>query len=227
MIDFSIKQPEIKDPKEIEKLSMEAISSEANGYERFQGFTYDQQKVVQRMIHTTTCFDQIISNIIFSENATEKIKSFLANGAAIITDTNMIKAGLSKIYTDKYENQVICYVADSDVRDIANKEGTTRTVAAVKKALDELKNTPVILACGNAPTFLYAAIEAFIKNEWDLSNVIMLAMPVGFINVEESKEYTLEFMKKTGVEGLILNGRYGGSPLVVSSLHSLYKLLDI
>src|SRR3989339_257448 len=104
MIDFPIKHPDIKDPNEIENRSMEKILSEANEYSRFETFTFDQQKVVQRMIHTTTCFDQIINNISFSENATVKIKEILSNGASIITDTNMIKAGLSKIYTDKYKN---------------------------------------------------------------------------------------------------------------------------
>jgi len=225
MIDFEIKQPEIKDPQEIENLSMKTIMSEVKEHPRFQEFTLDQQKVAQRMIHTTTCFDQVTNSIYFSKGATDAVKHFLSNGAAIITDTNMIKSGLSKVYTEKFQNRVLCYVAEPEVKYLAEQDGTTRTVAAVKKALAELKNTPVILACGNAPTFLYAAIEYLIKNERDLANVIFLAMPVGFVNVVESKEYTLDFMNKTGVEGIIMQGRYGGSPLVVSCLHALYKLI--
>ncbi|EKE03408.1 MAG: hypothetical protein ACD_20C00207G0005 [uncultured bacterium] len=226
MIDFEIKQPEVKGPQEIENLSMETITSEAKDYPRFQEFTPDQQKVAQRMIHTTTCFDQIINNIYFSKNATEKIKQLLSDGASIITDTNMIRAGLSKVYTEKYDNKVICYVAEPEVKYISEEEGVTRTVAAVKKALSEQKKaSPVILACGNAPTFLYAAIEYLVKNECDLSNIAILGMPVGFVNVVESKEYALDFMNKTGVEGIIMQGRYGGSPLIVSCLHALYKLI--
>lgn len=225
MIKFNIKQPTIKDPNDIEKMSLETISSEIRNYPKFQNFTPDQQKIIQRMIHTTTCFEQIIDNITFSEAATDRIKKFLLNGASIISDTNMIKAGLSSIYTDKYRNKTVCYVAEADIKETARREGTTRTIAAVKKALKSLKNIPVILACGNAPTFLYAAIENFIKNDWDLNNVAILVMPVGFINVVESKEYTYNFINKTKAEGITLHGRYGGSPLVVSCLHALYKLI--
>lgn len=225
MSDFTIKQPEIKDPVEIEKLSLETIMTEAKEFNRFNGFSFDQQKVIQRMIHTTTCFEQIINNIEFSENATSRIKEFLKDGACIISDTNMIKSGLNKTYLEKYKNEVICYVSEPEIKEKAEKEGVTRTVAAVNKALTEFKNSKIIIACGNAPTMLYAAVETFIKDKRDLSNVVVLGMPVGFINVVESKEYTLDFIAQTKAEGIVLKGRYGGSPLIVSSLHSLYKLI--
>src|ERR1035437_8756485 len=101
MADFTIKHPGIKDPSEIEKLSLETIMIEAQQYPKFKEFTSDQQKVVQRMIHTTTCFEQIIENIEFTPNATDKIKTFLKKGASIISDTNMIRSGLGKTYTEK------------------------------------------------------------------------------------------------------------------------------
>ncbi|OGI03275.1 MAG: hypothetical protein A2Y25_05080 [Candidatus Melainabacteria bacterium GWF2_37_15] len=220
MTDFQIKKPEIKDPQEIEDLSLKTISREAATYPAFNKFYPEEQKVAQRMIHTTTCFEQIINNIYFSDNATTRIKDLLKNGAAIITDTNMIKAGLSKNYTEKYGNNVICYVAE-----VPRQEGVTRTDTAVKKALEECNNKPMILACGNAPTFLYAAIEYIVKEKLEISNIALIAMPVGFINVVESKEYTLEFMQKLDVQGIVLKGRYGGSPLVVSTLHALYKAI--
>ena len=222
-MDFILKEPNIKEPEIIEKLSLETILEEAKGFERFNEFTFEEQKVLQRMIHSTTCFEQIINNILFKGDSTVHIKQLLQNGASIITDTNMIKAGISKVYTEKYGNNVICYVSEPDVKSIANKEGITRTAAAVKKALNKIKNTPAILACGNAPTFLYAAIETLINEKWDLKNIAILAMPVGFINVEESKEYALEFMNFTNTSGIVLKGRYGGSPLIVSCLHSIYK----
>lgn len=225
MIDFEIKEPVIRNPEEIEKLSLENIQKEAADFSRFNTFTADQKAVAARMIHTTTCFEQVINGIHFSNNATDKIKELLRNGASIVSDTNMIKTGLSKVYTEKYNNKTICYIAEPDIKEKALAENTTRAVASVRKALEELKNTPTILACGNAPTFLYAAIENLIKTDWDLSKVAILAMPVGFINVIESKEYTFDFMNKANVEGLIMNGRFGGSTLVVSSLHALYKLI--
>lgn len=223
MTNFEIKTALIKDPQEIEKISLDTIQKEAADYTRFKEFLPQQQKVVQRMIHTTTCFEQIINNIHFSVNATSRIMELLQNEAVIISDTNMIKAGLSKIYTEKYRNNIICYVSDPEVKEIAAQKWTTRTDIAVKKALKEFKNRPIILACGNAPTFLYAAFEYLHNEGFNSSNIAVIAMPVGFINVVESKEYTLEFMQATETEGIILNGRYGGSPLVVSTLHAMYK----
>ncbi len=225
MINFDIKQPEIKDPQEIERLSLETVIQEAESYSGFANFDAQQQMVVQRMIHTTTCFEQIIDNIVFINNAAEKIINLIQDEAKIITDTNMIKSGLSKIYTDKFNNKVICYVSEPDIKSEAIEKGITRTAAAVKKALKESQNTPVILACGNAPTFLYAAVESLIIDNHNLSDVAMISMPVGFINVVESKEYTLEFLEQKKVCGITLKGRYGGSPLVVSALHALYKLI--
>lgn len=225
MINFEIKEPLVKDPQEIENLSLKLILEEANNYPEFQRFNSDQQKVIQRMIHTTTCFDNIINNITFTKKATDTLKLFLREGASLLTDTNMIKAGIQKTYTEKFNNNVICYVSEPDIKATAEKEGTTRTVASVKKALGELKNTYTILACGNAPTFLYAVVETLINTHWDFSKILVLAMPVGFVNVIESKEYTYNFMKRANVEGIVLKGRYGGSPLVVSCLHSIYKLL--
>lgn len=225
MKNFDIKTPAVKDPHEIEELSLKTILEEAGQYPGFSKFHPDEQKVVQRMIHTTTCFEQVIDNICFSSGATSRIKTLLEKGATIIADTNMIRSGLNKVYTEKYGNNTICYVSEPDVKEIAQKQGTTRTDIAVKKALTENKSSPLILACGNAPTFLYAAIELIVNEGFDLNNIAIIAMPVGFINVVESKDYTLEFMNMTGAEGIVLKGRYGGSPLVVAALHALYKLI--
>jgi precorrin-8X/cobalt-precorrin-8 methylmutase len=153
------------------------------------------------------------------------IKDFLKSNAIILADTNMILAGLNSNYTEKYNNKTVCYVAEDDVKEIAKQQGITRTTAAVKKALEEAKGKKIILACGNAPTFLYSSIETLLNNNFDLYKIVLIAMPVGFINVVESKEYALEFMQSFNVEGIILKDRYGGSPLVVSCLHALYKLI--
>ena len=83
----------------------------------------------------------------------------------------------------------------------------------------------MVLACGNAPTFIYAAINTLIRLKVNLDNVILLLFPVGFVNVVESKEYGREFMEHFGVEGVILEGRYGASTMVVASLHASYRLI--
>ncbi|WP_457746414.1 precorrin-8X methylmutase, partial [Sulfurimonas sp.] len=177
------------------------------------------------LIHTTTCFDEILNNIYFSKNAMIKLKNLLQNRAKLIVDTNMIRSGLSQFYLDKYENEVICYVNEPEVFAMAEKNKTTRSYAAVELAIQKFRNEPMVLACGNAPTFIYAAINTLIKEKIDLDNVILLLFPVGFVNVVESKEYGKKFMQHFGVDGIVLEGRYGASTMVVASLHAAYKLI--
>lgn len=225
MNNFNLQYPQITVPQDIERLSLETILKEANQYSLFQQFSIEEQKIIQRMIHSTTCFDEIIKNIVFTDHAITRIKELLQKGASIIVDTSMIKAGLSSKFTEKYNNNVLCYVSDDDVINQSKETGDTRTFIAVKKAIQESGNKPLILACGNAPTFIYGAIEQIVLSKRSTNNISMLVMPVGFVNVLESKEYATLFMKQTNVEGITLQGRYGGSTLVVSSLHAIYKLL--
>ena len=224
-MNFELLEPPINIGDEISVKSFEMIQSEAVQYEGFKRFDKNEKALVERLIHTTTCFDQVIDNIYFSDNAMVKLKELLEKKAKLIVDTNMIRSGLSKFYLDKYENEVICYVNEPEVFEMAKQNKTTRSYAAVELAIEKFKDEPMVLACGNAPTFIYAAINALIKKKINLDNVILLLFPVGFVNVVESKKYGKDFMNHFGVEGIILEGRYGASTMVVASLHAAYRLI--
>ena len=201
------------------------IQSEIVAYPKYHEFDENEQALVDRLIHTTTCFHEVIENIYFSKNAMLKLKDLLQNKAKLIVDTNMIRSGLSQFYLNKYENEVICYVNEPEVFAMAEKNSTTRSYAAVELAIQKFKEEPMVLACGNAPTFIYAAINTLIKERVNLDNVILLLFPVGFVNVVESKEYGKKFLEHFNAEGIILQGRYGASTMVVASLHAAYKLI--
>ncbi|WP_294965076.1 precorrin-8X methylmutase [Sulfurimonas sp.] len=224
-MNFKIQEPPLNIGDQISLKSFEMIQAEAVEYEGFDRFDKNEKALVERLIHTTTCFKEIIDNIYFSDNAMVKLKELLEKKAKLIVDTNMIRSGLSKFYLDKYENEVICYVNEPEVFEMAKQNKTTRSYAAVELAIEKFKDEPMVLACGNAPTFIYAAINALIKKNVNLDNVILLLFPVGFVNVVESKEYGKEFMNHFGVEGIIVEGRYGASTMVVASLHAAYRLI--
>lgn len=224
-MNFELQEPPINIGDEISIKSFEMIHKEAVQYVGFARFDENEKALIERLIHTTTCFDQIIDNIYFSKNAMNKLKELLQRKAKLIVDTNMIRSGLSKFYLDKYKNEVICYVNEPEVFEMAKKNETTRSYAAVELAIEKFKDEPMILACGNAPTFIYAAINTLIKLNINLDNVILLLFPVGFVNVVESKNYGKEFMKYFGIEGIILEGRYGASTMVVASIHAAYRLI--
>ncbi len=222
---FKLQEPPLNIGDEISVQSFKMIQAEVANYDGFKRFNEDEKILIQRLIHTTTCFDQIIDNIYFTDNAMVKLKNLLEKKAKLIVDTNMICSGLSKFYLQKYENEVICYVNEPEVFEMAKQNKTTRSYAAVELAIKKFKDEPMVLACGNAPTFIYAAINTLIKQNINLDNVMLLLFPVGFVNVVESKEYAKEFMNHFGVEGIILEGRYGASTMVVASLHAAYRLI--
>jgi precorrin-8X/cobalt-precorrin-8 methylmutase len=225
MMDFKLEEPPINIGADISEKSFEMIEAEITAYAKYHEFDENEKALVERLIHTTTCFNEVIDNIYFSNNAMLKLKDLLQNKAKLIVDTNMIRSGLSQFYLNKYENEVICYVNEPEVFEMAEKNGTTRSYAAVELAIQKFRDEPMVLACGNAPTFIYAAINTLIKENINLDNVMLLLFPVGFVNVVESKEYGKKFMDHFGAEGIVLQGRYGASTMVVASLHAAYKLI--
>ncbi len=222
---FPLRKAEIAQGARIEEESLRLVEEECASYERYASFSPKEREVVKRMIHASSCFQQVIDGIHFTPAALERIARLLRDSATLITDTTMILAGLSDTYTKRYGNRAVCLVSREDVREEAKEQGVTRSHLAVKKALLEAKEGPVILVCGNAPTFLYSAVESLVTEGFQPEKVAILAFPVGFVNVTEAKEYTKEFMEHFGVEGILLRGRYGSSPLTVSALHAIYKLM--
>lgn len=225
-MEFQLKEPPINIGADISVKSFEIIEKELKKYPQRAKFTKEELDVAIRLIHTTSCFEQVLDNLWFSsKDAISKIQQLLLDEAVIILDVNMIKSGLSEFYLNKYNNEAICYVNEPFAFERAKKDKTTRSYAAVVEAIKRHKSKPIILACGNAPTFIYAAINTLIKEGFDPKRVALLLFPVGFVNVIESKEYAIDFSKHFGVSSIIMKGRFGGSPQVVATLHAIYKLI--
>lgn len=224
-MEFKLEQPPINIGADISNKSFEMISEELKDYEKINEFDKGQQEVISRLIHTTTCFDEVLKNIYFSKDAIKKVQKLLLNKAKIIVDVNMIKVGLSDFYLKQYENEVVCYINEPFTYEMAEKNKTTRSYAAVVEAIKKHKDEPLVLACGNAPTFIYAAINTLIEQKVDLNNVAFLLFPVGFVNVVESKAYGRKFCDHFDVAGIIMEGRFGSSTMTVATLHAIYKLI--
>ncbi len=195
-------------PMDIEKRSFEIITSELNG------ITLDEEKapIIKRVIHTTADFEYI-NNMYFSEGAIEKAIEALKNGAAIVTDTNMAKSGINKAAVARLGCEVHCFMADEDVAKSAKEQGVTRAAVCMEKAT-ELKK-PVIIAVGNAPTALMRLDELI--NEGKINPEVIIGVPVGFVNVVESKELIIN----SGANAIIARGRKGGSNVAAAIVNAL------
>ena len=97
-------------PEEIEKKSMEIITSELGD----RTWPEDEFLVVKRCIHTAADFDYA-DNLVFSDGAVKKAKEAILAGASIVTDTNMAAAGINKKVLEQWGGSVHCFMADEDV----------------------------------------------------------------------------------------------------------------
>ena len=131
-------------PKEIETRSFEIITEELGDKKLVPG----TECIVKRCIHTSADFDYA-DNLCFSSQAVEKAIEAIKNGACIVTDTQMAKAGINKKALAKYGGEVYCFMSDEDVAKKAKDMGTTRATASMDKAAELGK--PLIFAIGNAP----------------------------------------------------------------------------
>jgi len=224
-MNFKKEYPPINIGASISVKSFEIIAKELQEYKQIENFSQDELEVISRLIHTSSCFKQVLDNIFFTSNAISKIQKLLLQDANIIVDVNMIQVGLSKFYLDKYNNKTICYINEPFVFQKAEQNKITRSYIAVQEAIKRHKDKPMILACGNAPTFVYSAINTLLDEKVDLKKVAFLIFPVGFVNVVESKEYGKRFCKTFDIPAIIMQNRFGSSTMVVATLHAIYKLI--
>ena len=168
--------------------------------------------VIKRVIHTTADFDYAQS-LVFSPHAVEKGIQALKAGCDIVTDTQMAKAGINKTALGKLGGQVHCFMADEDVAREAKSRGITRAAVCMERAASLEK--PCIFAIGNAPTALIALKE--LMDGGKLDPALIIGVPVGFVNVVESKELILG----TNVPHIVARGRKGGSNVAAAICNAL------
>lgn len=199
---------EIVTPREIEQKSMETITKELNG----RTWPEPEFSVIKRCIHTSADFDYA-DNLCFSPDACKIGIEALKNGADIVTDTKMAAAGINKNRLSSFGGEVHCYVSDPDVIEEAKARGCTRSTVSMERGAKIKK--PVIFVIGNAPT---ALIELYrlIKEE-GVRPALIVGVPVGFVNVVESKELIME----AGVPFIVARGRKGGSNIGAAIINAL------
>ncbi|MEJ8741900.1 precorrin-8X methylmutase [Mediterraneibacter sp. HCN-7094] len=201
-------------PKDIERRSFEIITEELGDTQLIPG----TEPIVKRCIHTSADFDYA-KNLVFSKDAVQKALDAIRQGASIVTDTQMGKSGINKKRLAKYGGEVFCFMSDEDVAIQAKTNGTTRAVASMEKAAK--LNKKLIYAIGNAPTALIHLYEQVEKGIVDPE--LIIGVPVGFVNVVQSKELILEL---EDTPYIIARGRKGGSNIAACICNALIYMLD-
>lgn len=198
-------------PAEIEARSMEIIASELGE----RTFPADVLPVVKRVIHTTADFDYA-DNLVFSPEAVAKGVAAIREGCTIVTDTQMARSGINKRVLEKFGGQALCFMSDPDVAAEAKERGVTRATVSMERAAG--LEGPLILALGNAPTALVRACE--LLEAGALKPALIVGVPVGFVNVVESKELLLT----EDVPFIVSRGRKGGSNVAACICNAMLYL---
>ena len=195
-------------PSEIETLSFRIIDEEAGAHP----YSDREWHVVRRMIHTSADFEYM-QTIRVHPRALEVGIGALRDGRNIVTDTNMVRAGIRKREIDRFGGSVDCLIDNATVAQAAHESGCTRAMAAVDAAIPIM--TGGIYVVGNAPTALLR-LMALIRTG-AAQPALVIGLPVGFVNAEESKAE----LAQMPIPHITNVGRKGGSNVAASVVNAL------
>lgn len=198
-------------PDEILKESFRIIDAEVGSH----SFSPLEWPIVRRMIHA--CGDLELSRLVhFSPAAAAVGVEALQQGVPIVTDVRMVAAGIQGPLRELLGVEIHCFLDSPAVAPQAEDCGTTRSARAMEQAIATLPEAVYVV--GNAPTALSALCAAVRRGI--ARPRLLLAMPVGFVGVIESKEEALALP----VPLVAVRGRRGGSAVAAAAVNALLLL---
>lgn len=203
---------ELTDPRAIEEKSMAII---IDLLPELATRPVGEREIIKRIIHTTGDI-AFVNMVYFHPESVESGLKAIRAGKDIVTDINMLRAGINSGKLAQYGIIVKCYINDPDVAEEASRNGLTRAMVAMRKAAREARDG--IIAIGNAPTALFALCELIDKGE--ASPGLVVGTPVGFVGAKESKEALMNVR----VPFITVPGTRGGSAIAVAAVNALLKL---
>jgi precorrin-8X/cobalt-precorrin-8 methylmutase len=173
----------------------------------------DLERVVVRMVHAagdTAIVDRIEASAGFMPAATAALQS----GCSVWCDSEMVARGITRTRLPQGA-EVRCALTDPDVPELARRDATTRSAAAVDRWLGSIDGGIAVI--GNAPTALFRLLELILDGAARPAAVI--GIPVGFIGAAESKAALATLPH--GTEFLTLHGRRGGSAIAGAAVNAV------
>lgn len=210
VLDGSRHEHEVRSGLKIEEQSFKIIDKELGN------LPFPEGEIVKRVIHATADFE-FKELIVFNSNAVERGIEAIRAGKNIITDVEMVKAGINSKALKKYGGEVKCFIDSRAVHISANDSGKTRASCAFRFFKHELHES--IVAVGNAPTALFELCK--LVNE-GIKPSLVIAVPLGFVGAKEAKEKILS----CDVPSIVVRGNRGGSTVAAAIVNALIKLAD-
>ncbi len=179
---------------------------------------YPERDVVTRVIHSSADFD-FADILVFKGDPVKKCVGAIKQGRDVITDVNMVRAGINSGAIERYGGTVKCFIKDDGVRRLAESEGLTRARSAFRLNADELNGSITVI--GNAPTALFELCDLIEKGT---RPAVVIGVPVGFVGAAESKEQILGL--DVPVPMIVSRGVKGGSTVAAAIVNALVKLTE-
>ena len=182
-------------PEEIYAESFRIIEAEAGGH------TFDAMEwpVVRRMVHASGDLE-ILRCVAFTGGAAAAGVAALRDGVAIVADVGMVAAGSQAARGGPGRCGAVLHRRPGRAG-AGGGAGLTRSACAMAKAVAEVGDAVYVV--GNAPTAVLALCDAV--REGVVRPRLVVAMPVGFVSVVESKERALSLSERRsrryGAEG--------------------------
>jgi precorrin-3B C17-methyltransferase len=183
-------------------------------------YPLDHHWALLHAIHTTADFE--MEDILYTDKgAVETLYNKVKDGTlkTIVTDVTMVTSGIRKGALQRLGMEAKCYLADPRVAEMAAAEEITRTQAGIRLAVEE--HPDALFAFGNAPTALMELCELIRKGK--AHPVGIIAAPVGFVHVRESKHMVKPFKE---IPKIIVEGRKGGSNLAATLCNAILTFDD-
>jgi precorrin-3B C17-methyltransferase len=176
-----------------------------------------ERAVVKRMIHASADFDYVAAARFAPRAIAAAIAAFRAR-ATIVTDVEMLRAGVSRDLAERLGISTHCALDDPRTADLAERWGLTRSAAGMRLAAAHVGDGAVV-AVGNAPTALEEAVRLVRDEGWRPACIV--GIPVGFVGVEEAKA---RLVGQDQVPYVTSVGRKGGTAVTAATVNALLDL---
>lgn len=200
-------------PEEIDQESLKMVQA---SLPRNLSLTPSEHYVLCRIVRAEGD-PAIAADVRFSPGAVERGLAALQARSDVVTDVRMVEMGISKALLRSRQITTRCLIDAPEVAERAQREGTTRSVAAVRELAPYLDGA--VVAVGNAPTALLALLD--LVDQGEVSPALVIGMPVGFVACPESKE---ELVKRS-IPYISILGRRGGSSAAAATVNALLDLM--
>ncbi len=199
----------LHDPEEIYRRSFATVREACD----LSGLPPGIAELALRMVHACA-MPEIVGDIAWCGDVAGSARDALLAGAPVLTDCAMVAHGISRARLPR-DNEVLCTLDDPGVAAKAERDGTTRSAAAVDCWLPRMGGA--VIAIGNAPTALYRLLEHL--KDGAGPPAALFAFPVGFVGAAESKQALID--GDCPVPYITLRGRLGGSAIAAAAINAL------